>query len=187
MKSDKNMMHGFHYYTHRNISGWLMSEKINGIRAYWDGAKLWTRGGHEISAPDIIIRNLPEGIELDGELNAGRTGGFEKAKRAVQQNIWDIECVFSAFDAPDLNKPFSDRYAFLQYILPSDGPVHYIVHCNCGSLNEAVQFMATIQAAGGEGVVLRSPVNRYHSGRTNEILKLKRMPDHVHHPLPALR
>ena len=48
--------------------GWLISEKLDGIRAFWDGAKLLTRQGKIIPAPDSFIRDLPRDVALDGEL-----------------------------------------------------------------------------------------------------------------------
>ena len=79
-----------------DIVGWLISEKLNGERAWWDGgitrgrtkesvpwantAKdarfresqrstgLWSRGGHVIMAPPDWLDMLPQGLPLDGEL-----------------------------------------------------------------------------------------------------------------------
>lgn len=170
---ERQMMHGVPY-SGQNVAGWLMSEKMNGCRAYWDGAKLWTRSGREIVAGPEIRRNLPEGIELDGEINAGRgQAAFEVARQAVQYGKFTAACCFSAFDAPDVKKPFAERYAFLQYILPAAGPVHYIEHRTCLGIEDALQFMKTLQEDGGEGVILRQPGNRYYPGRTEEVLKLK--------------
>jgi DNA ligase 1 len=32
-------------------SGWLMSEKLDGVRCYWNGSNLYTRNGNKIFAP----------------------------------------------------------------------------------------------------------------------------------------
>lgn len=32
-------------YTNQDVSGWVMSEKLDGVRGYWDGTRLFTRGG----------------------------------------------------------------------------------------------------------------------------------------------
>jgi hypothetical protein len=51
-----------------DLNRWL-SEKYDGIRAYWDGnAKLYFKTGKEIHAPRSFIRLLPHGLALDGEL-----------------------------------------------------------------------------------------------------------------------
>jgi DNA ligase-1 len=37
-------------YKDQNISGWVVSEKLDGIRGYWDGKKLISRGSKIIHA-----------------------------------------------------------------------------------------------------------------------------------------
>lgn len=51
----------------QNIDNWLMSEKLDGIRAFWDGKELKTRQGKKIYAPSWFTQNFPP-FELDGEL-----------------------------------------------------------------------------------------------------------------------
>lgn len=93
--------------------GWYASEKLDGIRCYWDGgitrglpvteipfantAKaarlkdvrvatgLWTRYGHVISAPDTFIEALPSGVPLDGELWSIR--GWQYLTSAVKKLV----------------------------------------------------------------------------------------------------
>jgi DNA ligase-1 len=48
-----------------------MSEKLDGVRCYWDGNKLYTRNGNETFAPPEWIAKLPS-TPLDGELWSGR-------------------------------------------------------------------------------------------------------------------
>ncbi len=50
-----------------DIKGWLMSEKLDGIRAYWNGAQLLTRKGKKIHIPKYFSKNFPP-FALDGEL-----------------------------------------------------------------------------------------------------------------------
>jgi len=68
------MMHGMDYLGD-DVSGWLMSEKLDGCRAYWDGGKMWSRGGKQILLPNEMLAALPAGVALDGEIHAGRDGG----------------------------------------------------------------------------------------------------------------
>lgn len=37
-------MEGFDY-NNENPEGWFMSEKLDGIRAYWNGKQLWSKRG----------------------------------------------------------------------------------------------------------------------------------------------
>ena len=79
--------------------GWL-SEKLDDVRAYFDGWRCWTRGGNLIQLPDSIRSGLPEGFALDGGIYAGR-GNFKIASNAVRFNHWTEACRFVAYDAPD--------------------------------------------------------------------------------------
>lgn len=181
------MMHGIDY-TRQNVAGWLLSEKLDGCRGFWDGYDLWSRGGRLIAVPAYLRERLPEGIMLDGEVYAGR-GTFERARCAVQYGRWDETIAFSAFDAPDAGGPFAERYAFLKHILPDRGLVHYVEHRPCSGLDEAVDFMLAIHARKGEGVILRDPQNIYRPGRTDGLLKLKTIPEvmYAHDAVSSLR
>ena len=57
-------------------TGWLLSEKYDGVRGYWDGRQMWSRGGVLIRLSDALRAALPP-FALDGELWAGR-GRFEE-------------------------------------------------------------------------------------------------------------
>ena len=54
-----------------NITGWLMSEKLDGVRCYWNGKNMYTRNGNAFYAPDEWKAKLPN-IALDGELWTNR-------------------------------------------------------------------------------------------------------------------
>jgi len=62
-------------YKDQNITGWVMSEKLDGIRAYWNGKNLLTRSGKIIYAPKWFTKNYPP-FPIDGELWSKR-GDFE--------------------------------------------------------------------------------------------------------------
>ncbi len=47
--------------------GWYMSEKLDGVRAYWDGKVFYSRNGHIFYPPDFFIKDFPQ-MPLDGEL-----------------------------------------------------------------------------------------------------------------------
>jgi DNA ligase-1 len=54
-------------YKGQNITGWVMGEKLDGIRAYWNGTHLISRRGKLIHAPKWFIKDYPP-FEIDGEL-----------------------------------------------------------------------------------------------------------------------
>jgi len=116
-------------------SSWLLSEKLDGERAWWDGgvsrglitipwrrrAKmdgiepctgLWTGNGNIIHAPDWFLDSLPAGVILDGELWAGR-GGFQQVMSAVRKKTpvdWEWRKIkFMVFDAPTCDEIFQTR------------------------------------------------------------------------------
>jgi len=69
-------------YKDQNISGWVMSEKLDGVRAYWDGKHLISRGGKIIHAPKWFTKDYPP-FAIDGELWSKR-GDFENISSIVR-------------------------------------------------------------------------------------------------------
>ena len=79
-----------------------MSEKMDGIRCYWSGTKLYTRTGKNIFAPKEWIKNLPL-MAIDGELWTSRDD-FQKIVSTVRKKTpveteWK-NIKFMIFDAP---------------------------------------------------------------------------------------
>jgi len=54
-----------------DISGWYMSEKLDGVRTYWNGEELLSRQGNAFAAPPWFLADFPP-FELDGELWRGK-------------------------------------------------------------------------------------------------------------------
>jgi len=42
-----------------DVSGWLMSEKLDGVRGYWDGKRMLSKNGNLFYPPAAFIKNLP--------------------------------------------------------------------------------------------------------------------------------
>jgi DNA ligase-1 len=55
-----------------DLTGWWMSEKLDGVRTYWNGTQFISRLGNPFIAPDWFVESLPRDLPLDGELFAGR-------------------------------------------------------------------------------------------------------------------
>ena len=49
-----------------DVSLYLVSEKLDGVRARWDGHALWTRAGHRIPTPAWFTKGWPKQA-IDGE------------------------------------------------------------------------------------------------------------------------
>ena len=60
-------------------TGWIMSEKLDGVRCYWNGKSFYTRTGHMIFAPENFVKDLPVDMDLDGELWIDR-GKFQEVR-----------------------------------------------------------------------------------------------------------
>ena len=54
-----------------DLAGWWMSEKLDGVRAYWDGEAFVSRLGNQFLAPAWFTADLPADT-LDGELWVAR-------------------------------------------------------------------------------------------------------------------
>jgi len=48
-------------------TGWLMSEKLDGVRAFWNGKTLYSRNQNIFRPPKFFTENWPN-CQLDGEL-----------------------------------------------------------------------------------------------------------------------
>jgi ATP-dependent DNA ligase len=66
-----------------DVSGWMMSEKLDGVRGYWDGRQLLSKTGLPFHPPASFTENFPD-FALEGEIWGGR-GTFEKTMGIVKQ------------------------------------------------------------------------------------------------------
>ena len=93
------------------LADYWVSEKYDGVRGYWDGRQLLTRGGQRIAVPDWFVANWPA-TPMDGEIWAGR-GQFQKALSTVSQQSPDDAAWrgmrFMVFDLPAHGGRFSER------------------------------------------------------------------------------
>jgi DNA ligase-1 len=162
-------------------TGWMMSEKLDGVRAYWDGEKLWSRGGKVFAAPSWFTKGFPD-FHLDGELWLGReTGDFDRASGIVRRkeggNDW-MELMFKVFDAPTLNGGFKNRLLEAGKYLdktPSCSFASLHEHEVCQGLEHLYRKLDEVIEAGGEGVMLREGNSPYVNGRSSWLLKVKKM------------
>jgi DNA ligase-1 len=163
-----------------DLAGWWMSEKLDGVRAYWDGKQLLSRQGNLLHAPDWFLEKLPE-VPLDGELWLARKS-FQKTvsivRRQDKSDHWK-QIFFLVFDAPALDEPFERRLEFLrdtfQRLKHPQAKVH--PHELCRDLEHLRQEMARVEALGGEGLMLRQPHSKYEVGRSFTLLKVKTFHD----------
>jgi DNA ligase-1 len=160
-----------------SLNDYWVSEKYDGVRGYWDGKQLWTRGGERIVAPAWFTAPLPK-QPLDGELWVGR-GQFARAVSTVRsQTPNDIawrEMHFMVFDLPAQGGDFTTRLAVLRKLLPiTDAPWVVVVPQERATTHAALQALLdkTVKM-GGEGLMLHRGSSQYRGERNSDLLKVK--------------
>ena len=153
-----------------------MSEKYDGLRAYWDGRQLWSRKGKVIHAPDYFLAELPRDMALDGELWMGR-GKFEETASTVLSETPDARWKsvrFMVFDAPQARGTFEERMRILQGTLPKGNRfTEVVLQSRCQGTAQLLAERDRIVGLGGEGLMLRQPGSEYEPGRSPTLLKVK--------------
>jgi DNA ligase-1 len=159
-----------------DLQGWWMSEKLDGIRAYWDGSQFLSRLGNVLHAPEWFTQGLP-GEPLDGELWIARKA-FQRTtsivRRQDKSNHWR-EVRYVVFDAPAHEAPFEGRLAFFHEFIGREKPPFAVAHPHevCRGLDHLRKELKRIEALGGEGLMLRQPRSQYQVGRSWTLLKVK--------------
>ena len=175
-----------HNYTDQNIIGWHMSEKLDGIRAYWDGYKFFSRTGKEIKAPKAFIDYMPKGIKLDGELCAGR-GKFNETSSIVRKTKdiekynedWLTKITYHVFDTLyNIEWPFERRMLYLYEIIGNNYKNIEIVRQTIIKKQQDIEKeLKRITELGGEGLMLRKYGSIYEGKRSKNLLKVKEFYD----------
>lgn len=158
-------------------SGYLVSEKLDGVRAYWDGQRLVTRHGQPIAAPAWFVARLPAQA-LDGELWMAR-GRFEATSAAVRrQQPQDAEwraLHYMVFELPGAEGTFEQRAAALHTLASQaawDG-LQAVQQQRVATQAALQARLAEVLRSGGEGLMLHEAAAPYQSGRQPSLLKLK--------------
>ncbi len=163
-----------------NLTDWWMSEKLDGVRAYWDGRQFLSRLGNQYHAPDWFVEGLPK-VPLDGELWIDRKK-FQRTvsivRRQDKSEHWR-EVRYLVFDAPQQSGKFEERLEFLADCLrPEKLPFATIhQHQRCTGTEHLQQELARVEALGGEGLMLRQPGSGYEVGRSFTLVKVKTFHD----------
>jgi DNA ligase 1 len=163
-----------------DLSGWWMSEKLDGVRAYWDGKQFISRQGNLYHAPDWFVSELPN-VPLDGELWLGRKA-FQRTvgivRRQDKTDLWK-EVKYLIFDAPALKEPFERRLEFLADTLRQQALTYAALHAHelCKNVEHLREELQRVESLGGEGLMLRQPASLYEVGRSATLLKVKTFKD----------
>ena len=166
-----------HFKNEMQSSYYWVSEKLDGIRCYWNGEELLTRNGNPIYAPKWFTDPLPN-IELDGELWIGR-GSYQILTRIALDKkpnlqLWE-KVTFQVFDLPASKAPFEMRQNQLKNIVKESPALHLklVKQKRMNSLPTIQTYLKDLVDSGAEGLMLRTPDSPYQTGRTNHLLKMK--------------
>lgn len=163
------------------LQDYWVSEKLDGVRGYWNGRQLISRGGQVIAAPAWFIAGWPA-TPMDGELWAGR-GRFSHAQSTTAQVVandaaWR-QMHFMVFDMPAAPGSFDQRLTLLQRTVSAIAQpwVQAVEQRKLSSESELQQWLTHVVKSGGEGLMLHKASAPYRSGRSDDLLKLKPFDD----------
>ncbi|MFT7004970.1 MAG: DNA ligase-1 [Sulfurimonas sp.] len=158
------------YTQDTNVTSWYMSEKLDGVRAYWDGEKLISRGGKVFAVPSFFTKAFPK-HKLDGELWSKR-GDFSNISSITNKKKphdgWKI-LTYNIFEVPQAQGNLLQRLENVkttQYI-------KVIKQIKVKNKKHLDEFLKSVEKKGGEGVVVRDGSLNYYTGRDNNSLKVK--------------
>lgn len=179
-----------------DLGDYLVSEKLDGVRAYWDGRRLITRGGLVVHAPAWFTAGFPD-VPLDGELWMGRRA-FAAVSGTVRRQQPDMDAWrrvrYVLFDLPrqstsnaagsgattasvagPISIGFEQRLRELRRLVAASPSTHLGVVEQTGldSHDALMALLASVVADGGEGLMLHRRDAPYRTGRNADLLKVK--------------
>ncbi|MDH5425216.1 MAG: DNA ligase [Gammaproteobacteria bacterium] len=169
-------------YNHNiNLKEYWVSEKLDGVRALWNGQQLISRQGNIIYAPKWFIKVLPD-ISLDGELWSGRArfdelSGIVRRQKPADEDWGDI--YYMVFDLPGSPLVFSQRLKQLKKIVSEIDvkQIQLIKQYRVASHTALHEKLEAMVAQGAEGLMLHAGSSLYKSGRHGDLMKLKKFDD----------
>ncbi|CAA6804378.1 MAG: DNA ligase (ATP) (EC [uncultured Sulfurovum sp.] len=157
-----------------------MSEKLDGVRAYWNGKALMSRNGKVFSAPDWFVKDLPP-FEIDGELWTKRAD-FETVISIVnRQNPHDgwKHISYQIFEVPNQKGGLLERLNVLEKWLAKNPNkfINIIPQTVCKGSEHLKAVLDEVESKGAEGLVVRNPDALYVGKRSKNALKVKSFQD----------
>jgi DNA ligase-1 len=160
-----------------DVTQYWVSEKLDGVRAQWDGDTLRFRGGGIVPAPVWFTRNFPA-VPLDGELWIGRDrfDALSGTVRKIEPVDADWRQVrYLIFELPGAAGDFSARVRQMRAIA-AEAKVPWLQAVGQTRVTSHAALTKQLDAvirAGGEGLMLHRADAPYLTGRSDVLLKLK--------------
>ncbi|WP_069040589.1 DNA ligase [Methyloversatilis sp. RAC08] len=170
------LMHAQRHHDGIDPAAYWVSEKLDGVRAVWDGRVLRFRSGRPIAAPAWFTASLPA-VPLDGELWIAR-GRFDVLSGVVRRDVPDDvdwqPVRYLLFDLPGAPGDFSQRLARLKHIVADAGLpwLQAVPQQRVADRAELASRFAEVVAGGGEGLMLHRADALWTAGRSDALLKL---------------
>jgi DNA ligase-1 len=160
-----------------SLRDYWLSEKYDGLRGFWDGQRLLTRGGEVIAAPAWFTAGWPT-VPMDGELWIGR-GRFEETLSTVRRQTPDDAAWrhvrFMVFDLPLHPGRFTERIQAYEALVQQLGRswVQAVPQERVVSHTGLMDRLDRLVRAGGEGLMLHRGDSLYRGERNDDLLKVK--------------
>lgn len=159
-----------------NVQRYWISEKLDGVRAYWDGEKLISRQGNVFNAPAWFTEGFPQ-QPLDGELWLARDS-FEQTlsiiKSKNKQDQWAL-LTYQLFELPKAKGSFTERLQQLEILVAqtTNPYLKVIPQFRVQSETELQRLLEEYVAKDAEGLMLHHQDAPYRTGRSGDLIKLK--------------
>jgi len=152
-----------------------MSEKMDGVRAYWNGVSLLSRHGKIIRSPEWFVSKLPSDVALDGELWMGQSTTHEDVLKVLNSKDSDWSKMgYYIFDITSSVETYEDRMdkmESLKALLPAH--VRIVQNIKCRGTEQSNEYLDSIVTNKGEGAMLRKPLTIREMGYTSSLIKVK--------------
>lgn len=160
-----------------DVGHYLVSEKLDGVRAQWDGRTLRFRGGGNVPAPAWFTAAFPA-VPLDGELWMGRNqfdvlSGIVRKLEPIDAEWRQVR--YCVFELPGEAGDFATRAAQIQALVANTKVpwLKAVQQFRVASHTDLMRQLDTVVRAGGEGLMLHRADAPYLTGRSDALLKLK--------------
>ncbi|OBP14266.1 DNA ligase [Rheinheimera sp. SA_1] len=163
------------------VEQYWVSEKLDGVRAYWDGKQLISRGGEVIAAPAWFVTNFPK-TALDGELWSGRnqfaaTFSIVSKLQPIDHEWQQIQ--YHIFELPNAAGTFTERISAMQALIKQQKSPYLtlIPQFRIADKAQLLEKLRQLEQQGAEGLMLHHQDALYKTGRSSDLLKLKSYQD----------
>lgn len=169
------------YQDNIDVSQYWVSEKLDGVRAYWDGKQLISRGGNIIQAPAWFTADFPS-RPLDGELWLARQQFAQilstVSKQQPVSSEWQ-QLAYYIFELPQAEGTFTERIRMMQLLVQQQNSpyLQLVPQFRVADRATLLATLTQLEQAGAEGLMLHHQDAHYKTGRSADLLKLKTYQD----------